>query len=309
MKRFQNRVALSRFSLALASLFGALVWLAAGLISRNMWIPFLLMALSTYLMAEINNRNALIRVRTNMVSSAFLLLSLMGIGQNFGAEEAFVQLCFVGFLLAIFHTYQNKFAVAYIFYAFLLISISSLAFVQMLWFVPLLACLLSRPLYALSWKGISAVVLATVLPYWIVAPYLVYMGDIEPLIDHFDDLIDTESIFDYSHITVGMLTEYVILVIFAGIGWIHFIRTSHKDVPQCFCGDFHYSDDSDSRRSTVCRKPVASADSQRKSACGAFYHAYRDAIVKYHVHHNAYIGDFCDYNRSVNLLASDAIRA
>ena len=99
----------------------------------------------------------------------------------------------------------------------------------MLWFVPLLACLLSRPLYALSWKGISAVVLATVLPYWIVAPYLVYMGDIEPLIDHFDDLIDTESIFDYSHITVGMLTEYVILVIFAGIGWIHFIRTSYKD--------------------------------------------------------------------------------
>ena len=229
MKRFQNRVALSRFSLALASLFGALVWLAAGLISRNMWIPFLLMALSTYLMAEINNRNALIRVRTNMVSSAFLLLSLMGIGQNFGAEEAFVQLCFVGFLLAIFHTYQNKFAVAYIFYAFLLISISSLAFVQMLWFVPLLACLLSRPLYALSWKGISAVVLATVLPYWIVAPYLVYMGDIEPLIDHFDNLIDTKSIFDYSHITVGMLTEYVILVIFAGIGWIHFIRTSYKD--------------------------------------------------------------------------------
>ena len=69
MKRFQNRVALSRFSLALASLFGALVWLAAGLISRNMWIPFLLMALSTYLMAEINNRNALIRVRTNMVLS------------------------------------------------------------------------------------------------------------------------------------------------------------------------------------------------------------------------------------------------
>jgi len=229
MKRFQNRVAQSRFSLAFASLYGAVVWLAAGLVSRNMWIPFLLMALSTYLMAEVNNRNALIRVRTNLVSSAFLLLTLMGINQTFGVEEAVVQLCFIGFLLAIFHTYQNKFAVAYIFYAFLLISISSLAFVQMLWFVPLLACLLSRPLYAMSWKGISAVVLATVLPYWIVAPYLIYIGDIEPLIDHFDDLIDTELLFDYSQVTVGMLTEYVILVIFAGIGWIHFVRTAYKD--------------------------------------------------------------------------------
>lgn len=229
MKRFQNRVAQSRFSLPFASLYGAVVWVAAGLVSHNMWIPFLLMALSTYLMAEVNNRNALIRVRTNMVSSAFLLLTLMGINQTFGVKEAVVQLCFIGFLLAIFHTYQNKFAVAYIFYAFLLISISSLAFVQMLWFVPLLACLLSRPLYAMSWKGISAAVLATVLPYWIVAPYLIYMGDIDPLIDHFDDLIDTELLFDYSQVTVGMLTEYVILVIFAGIGWIHFIRTAYKD--------------------------------------------------------------------------------
>lgn len=55
------------------------------------------------------------------------------------------------------------------------------------------------------------------------------MGDIDPLIDHFDDLIDTELLFDYSQVTVGMLTEYVILVIFAGIGWIHFIRTAYKD--------------------------------------------------------------------------------
>lgn len=229
MKRFQNKVAGSRFSLPMASIYAALVWLAAGLVAQQMWAPFLLVALSTYLMAEINNRNALIRIRSRMVSCTFLVLTMMGVSIGIGGQEAGVQLALVGFLLAIFHAYQDEGAVGAIFFAFLLIGISSIVFVQMLWFVPLLAILVSRPLYAMSWKGMSAILLGVMLPYWVFIPYLIYIGDYQLVLAHFSSIIDTSLLFDYSQLTVGILTEYVLLIILAVIGWMHFIRTAFKD--------------------------------------------------------------------------------
>lgn len=229
MKRFQNKVAGSRLTLPVAALFATAIWLVAGLVSENKWIPFLLMALSTYLMAEINNRNAIIRIRSRMMSASFLFLTVMGLSMGYGLREAILQLCFVFFYLCIFHTYQRKEAVGFIFSAFVSIGIASLATVQILWFVPLLALLVARPLYAMSAKGLSAVFLGIVTPYWLLLPYAIYKGEIGRLTGHFLPLADVHSFFDYSTVTVGLLTEYVLSACLLLTGWIHFLRTAYKD--------------------------------------------------------------------------------
>ena len=229
MKRFQNKVAGSRLTLPVAALFATAIWLVAGLVSENKWIPFLLMVLSTYLIAEINNRNAIIRIRSRMMSASFLCLTVMGLSMGYGLKEAILQLCFVFFYLCIFHTYQRKEAVGYIFSAFVSIGIASLATVQILWFVPLLALLVARPLYAMSAKGVNAVLLGIVMPYWLVLPYIVYKGEFGRLTDHFLPLADINSFFDYSTVTVGLLIEYILTAYLLLTGWIHFLRTAYKD--------------------------------------------------------------------------------
>ena len=75
VRRIQNRIAESRFLLPAAAVIATGTYLAAGLIEKQMWIQFAFFALSTWLFAETNNINALLRIYSRMVSSSFLMLS------------------------------------------------------------------------------------------------------------------------------------------------------------------------------------------------------------------------------------------
>ena len=75
MKRLQNIASESRLTLPLLAVYAALAWLAGGLAAGGLWVQFACFAASTYLMVELNNANALIRVYSRMVSGAFLVLS------------------------------------------------------------------------------------------------------------------------------------------------------------------------------------------------------------------------------------------
>ena len=76
--RLQNKIAENRWLLLWGTLWAALVWFLAGLVThREMWVPFVCTAFATYFMVELNNTNALIRIYSRTVSTAFLLLVTM----------------------------------------------------------------------------------------------------------------------------------------------------------------------------------------------------------------------------------------
>ena len=75
VKRLQNRIAESRMTLTFTAIYAVLVFLASGLVGKNLWFQFACLAVSTYLMVEFNNVNALLRVYSRMVSCAFLMLA------------------------------------------------------------------------------------------------------------------------------------------------------------------------------------------------------------------------------------------
>ena len=76
-KTFQNKVAASRYSLPITATLATLVWVAVGLLVSNIWVEFAFTAMSTLLMVELNNRNALMRTYSRMVSCSFLALMTM----------------------------------------------------------------------------------------------------------------------------------------------------------------------------------------------------------------------------------------
>ena len=137
MKRFQNKVAESRRTLPVAVVYGAAIWLAAGLIPQQWWIQFVCFVCSTFVMVLLNNSNALIRIYSRMVSAVFIVLSCAVCFLFHSLTGAIFQLCFITSLLTLFRTYQDKESTGWIFYTFLLLGLASLAQIQALYFVPL----------------------------------------------------------------------------------------------------------------------------------------------------------------------------
>lgn len=229
MKRFQNEIVESKFALPLVSLYGLLVWIAAGLISRNLWLPFSLLALSVYVMAEINNRNALLRVRSRMVSCSFLMLTSMNILLLQDWKISLTMMCFVAFLFLILYICQDSGAVGIMFNAFIFIGVASIFWAPMLMLVPVLLLLCFRPLYGMSGRTFSAAILGVLVPYWLGSLYLIYIGDYGPLLDHITSLADTSYLFHYERVTIGMVVSYAMVVISMLIGMVHFISNSYRD--------------------------------------------------------------------------------
>lgn len=200
-----------------------------GLVGSNLWLPFSLVALSVYLMAELNNRNALLRIRSRMVSCSFVFLSAMNILTISNWRVALVVFCFVSFIFLIFHTCQDDMAAGATFSAFIFIGIASLVWVNVLFLVPVLLFLMFRPLYGMSLRALSASVLGLIIPYWISSLYIIYMEDYGMAEAHFEALTDFSWLFRYEGVTLGMVINFVFLVVSGLFGAIHFMHNSYKD--------------------------------------------------------------------------------
>lgn len=229
MKHFQNRVAESSLSLPVSAIISILIWFAAGLVSQKLWIPLLLTGFSTYLIAEMNTRNTLLRIRSRMMSCVFLWLATMQATVAVRWQTTVIQTLTGLCIYLILFCYKDKKEVPSIFCIALIISIGSIIWTPFLYFLPIVIFLLCVPLYAISFKAVSAIVMGIILPYWALIPYFVYKENTDWIKLHIVPLHDASVLFDYSSITVGHLVCYAILIILMLIGWIHFVRTAYKD--------------------------------------------------------------------------------
>ena len=163
-------------TLSFTAVYAVLVFLASGLVGKNLWFQFACLAVSTYLMVEFNNVNALLRVYSRMISCAFLVLACAANYLFASPSAALVQACFAAFYLIVFNAYQERTASGVTFYAYLFIGVASTVFVQILFFVPLLWILHATNVLSMSWRNFWASVLGLIAPYWFVGAYLVYTG-------------------------------------------------------------------------------------------------------------------------------------
>lgn len=229
MKRIQNRIAQSRWALPITAVYGLLVCLAGGLITERLWLQFLLLLVSTVLMAELNNTYSLIRIFSRMVSCSFLVMTTMSLFLFKSLDVGVVQLSFISFLLLLLRTYQSPTDTGWVFYSFCALGVGSVVFPKMLLFVPILWILMAVYVQSFSAKTLIASILGLIIPYWFVAAWLLYNDNMGYLATHFISIFQFHKPFDFTIISFHQLLTFLFIVALSVIGAVHFNIYSYQD--------------------------------------------------------------------------------
>jgi hypothetical protein len=216
-------------ALPLAVVFTVGIWLLCGLTVQHWWVQFGCFAVTTYLMVELNNQSALIRIYSRMVSCSFLLLSCAACFLMPSVRGGFLQLFVVAAYLVLFQTYQDKTAVGKTYYAFLCLGLASMADIHILYYLPFFWLLMGTNLLSLSWRTWIASLLGLLTPYWFACSWLVYQADFTPLVTHFAQLTDFVFPVNHARLSAGFMTVLALLFVATLIGIVHFLRKSFND--------------------------------------------------------------------------------
>lgn len=228
-RTLQTKVAKSRWTLSTLATLALMVWGVAGAGNHRLWVTMLCLTLSTYLMVELNNANALIRIYSRMVSGAFLVLTTVCMHQlaDYGASIAI--LCMAGFYTSLFRAYQDQSAPGWVFYAFVCWGFASVVWVQALSFLPLFWLLMGVTLRAWSARNFCASLLGLALPYGVLAAVLIVRDELPRLLPHFSRLAQYSMPFDYATLSIRQIVSLAFVLFCAFIGSVHFLRQSHND--------------------------------------------------------------------------------
>ena len=228
-KYTQNKVAESRLALPTTIVYAVVVWLLAGLIQGGWWLQFGCFALAAFLMVELNNINALIRIYSRMVTCSFLAMSCMLCFLFPSTSGAIMAPLVIGSMVSLFVGYQDKQAAKPSYYAFLLLGLASLTFVHILFFVPLIWLLMAFLLQCFSWRTWVASILGLLTPYWFGCCWWAWQQDFTFLLNHFMALGDFARPLDFSLLTVPQIVSLAVVMLFAVIGIVHYLRKYHDD--------------------------------------------------------------------------------
>lgn len=195
-QRFQNKVAAGRFTLPVALLTAAACWTAAillrtdvaggadwplwfrGVESRlpgGMFLPlagFALHVLACFLLINLNNVFALIRIRTSVQSFLYLLLAA-AFPQSYGSLPGLLAgLCFLAAFYLLFGSYRQEKSSGALFGTFAFAGIASLFVPQSLPLAPLL-WVGAANFQSLNLKSLLASLLGFAFPWWMLLGYTV----------------------------------------------------------------------------------------------------------------------------------------
>lgn len=228
-KSLQSKVTGSRLAMPFMAVYATMIWLFAGLTTEEWWIQFACFGVSAYLTLLMNNIHVLLRIYSRMVSCSFIAM-ICSAGFLFPSlQGAVTLLCMTAFLLVLFTSYQDKQSPGIIYYAFLLVGIASLGFVNILYLVPIIWLLTIVYIRALSWRSWFASMLGLLTPYWFYVCWLLYHHELTTLTSHFNPLADFSHSFDTCLMTLSQqLTLYWVIVL-AVIGTVHFLHKSFHD--------------------------------------------------------------------------------
>lgn len=230
IKRLQNKVAESRLSLPVTAAGALLLWLLGGIVERQLYVELTVFALSTYLMVEFNNSNALLRVYSRMVSCTFIVVTTMALPLFNSVAPLAVQLCMIMAYHILFKCYQDQRAAGLVFYAFAFIGLASIFFIQVLFLVPLLWILMGTKLMALSRRTFLSSVVGLITPYWFISSYLIFQGDPLAWSTHFTSIVSFTPWKEAVMTTdLHLMLIFAFLVITSITGMVHFLRNGYKD--------------------------------------------------------------------------------
>lgn len=250
-KRLQKRITEGRFTLPAAILLSVAGWLLSGLLFPvpdcgeedyllarliSGWgvsthlagaCGFLLYAFTGYLLIELNNRFALIRMRASFQTAVYFLLIAVCPAMHRLCAADVAALCFLCSLFFLFAGYQHSRPAGCLFHAFTFIGLGSLFLPQLTLFVPLY-WLGARSFQSLSLKSLLGGLLGWSLPYWFLFAHAYYHGEMHLFHAPFAELAHFRPM-DFSCLTLSdVLTAGYLFVLFA-VSAVHCFVAGYED--------------------------------------------------------------------------------
>ena len=228
-KRLQNRISESRWTVAATSIMALSVWGIVCINDSLAIVPLLCMLFSTFLMMELNNTNALIRIFSRMVSCSYMALTTMATFLFVSMRAASVALCIVGSYICLFRCYQDRRSQGWVFYAFLCLGLSSIVWVQVLYYVPIVWILMHTRLQATSFRNYVSSIFGLILPNLMALGVILYQGEWHTLTRHFGELSALGSIANYGLLSANQFITGAWILLCALIGTVHYLHKRHSD--------------------------------------------------------------------------------
>ncbi|MGM9733806.1 MAG: hypothetical protein ACI3YT_06775 [Prevotella sp.] len=227
--RLQRRISRSRKLLPITAIMAVAIWTADGLFLHNLWGQFACFVVSTYLMVELNNSNALIRIYSRMMSCSYILMMCMSPFLCHSTSTMLLSICTVATFIALFITYQDKQSMGWTFYGFTSLGIASLIDVRMLYFAPVLWVAMVFYLRSMTLRTFLASIFGLLCPYWFLSLYLIYTDDFTPAMEHFSQLAQFGRVADITALPLNVLLSTGLTFILGVTGIVHFLRKRIND--------------------------------------------------------------------------------
>lgn len=229
-KNLQGLIATGRFTLPAAILISIGCWAVTYVLSgASVWqlLPgFALGGLIGYLLVEMNNAFALIRVRASAQTSLyFLLVSICPALYSLYRGQV-AAACLLLTLIFLFRSYRGERTSACLFHAFVFAGVSSLFVPQLMLLIPFLwiGAYNLRSLNAKSWV---ASILGWMLPYWFLLSYAYLTNRMELFFSPFKRLASFSQIGGWENASQWVTLAYVGMLFIAGA--VHAVALGDED--------------------------------------------------------------------------------
>jgi len=227
-RNLRSRITTGSYTLPTAAIATAVLWAMVALRVDGAWGGLGLMCVTTYLLVELNNRNALLRVRSRMVSSAYLAIMATAPFFYVWTTAMLPAVALVAAYFPLFAAYQQPRAAASVFNVSLLLSLGSMAYPPLLLLVVIVFFGIVFPLRALSWRTFLALVFGVLIPYWFMAGFAIWEGHLDtaflPFIAAFRFSPPCYATLSLPERLVALYVALLSLVAIA-----HYIRTAYND--------------------------------------------------------------------------------
>lgn len=232
--RLQNHVSGSVFTLPTCAVLCLVSWY---LNNQNVltdfwtWSTLLVLVLTAYILVEMNNQNQLLRVRSRMVSSVWLVLvACMPLLQT--CSEGLVAACaIVGAYFMLFRTYQRQGCEADTFHYGLMLGVSSIFLPKLIIFLPLFLWHQTVFLRSMTMRNFCAAIVGCLFPYIVLSGYSLVTDDLSDLSTWWQNLqqLMPMSVEEYKHLPVMQIACWGIISFLSMFGVMHYLATSYND--------------------------------------------------------------------------------
>ncbi len=230
--RLQNKVAGSEWTFPLCTaLAAALWWLPQGQFTVRSALGLALCGLTTYFIMETNARQHIIRIRTRMMCSVWMVL-VAGLPFMHPIDAPLLAAAFLCLsYLLLFRCYQQDHPEALAFHAFLMLGIGSFCAPVMMLMAVCYVFYLAGFLRAMTWRVFWAGMLGLFVPYWIYAVWCFLTDGTDSFLTLLRDMYtpDSQGLQALVSMPFGQQVSLAVIGVMTLTGLVHFLRNKYDD--------------------------------------------------------------------------------